>query len=159
MMQSMSPGTRSDRQAPRAGRPGSPTSSGPTAQLLAGLTARETEVLAAMAEGRTNSAIAAALYVSRRSVEKHINAIFAKLLLTDDGEQHPRVQAVLIYLSGHPSRPDATPVHLERRRPTTAHPSRPPRLICGGRRGTVVAPQADTTGRPLAGRGAAVAAG
>jgi DNA-binding NarL/FixJ family response regulator len=63
------------------------------------LTPRETEVLAAMAEGRTNAGIADALYLSRRAVEKHINSIFSKLWLTGDGEHHPRVQAVLIYLA------------------------------------------------------------
>lgn len=63
------------------------------------LTAREREVLAAMAEGRTNAAIAKALSVSQRAVEKHINAIFSRLDLTGDQHQHPRVQAVLLYLS------------------------------------------------------------
>jgi DNA-binding NarL/FixJ family response regulator len=63
------------------------------------LTARETEVLAAMASGKTNAAIAETLVVSRKAVEKHVNAIFSKLLLSGRDEQHPRVQAVLIYLA------------------------------------------------------------
>jgi Bacterial regulatory proteins, luxR family len=52
-----------------------------------------------MAEGRTNAAIAEALLLSRRAVEKHINSIFSKLWLTGNEEGHPRVQAVLIYLA------------------------------------------------------------
>lgn len=71
---------------------------------LSRLTRRETEVLAAMAAGRTNAAIAADLVLSRRAVEKHINAIFSKLGLSGDGEHHARVQAVLLYL-GHRSDP------------------------------------------------------
>lgn len=63
------------------------------------LTPREREVLARMAEGKTNAAIADALVLSRKAVEKHINAIFFKLGLTGDEEQHPRVRAVLVYLA------------------------------------------------------------
>lgn len=63
------------------------------------LTAREREVLAAMAQGRTNAAIAESLVVSQRAVEKHINSIFSKLDLTGDQHHHPRVQAVLLYLA------------------------------------------------------------
>jgi len=63
------------------------------------LTPREREVLAAMAEGRTNAAIAEGLVVSQRAVEKHINSIFSKLDLTGGQQHHPRVQAVLMYLS------------------------------------------------------------
>jgi hypothetical protein len=51
-----------------------------------------------MAAGRTNAAIADVLFISRRAVEKHVNAIFAKLLVPGRDERHPRVQAVLIYL-------------------------------------------------------------
>ncbi len=72
------------------------------------LTARETEVLAIMAAGKTNSAIAEALYISRKAVEKHVNSIFTKLLLNSDDARHPRVHAVLIYLMYFgPARPDA----------------------------------------------------
>lgn len=63
------------------------------------LTSRETEVLDAMARGRSNAAIATELHIGARAVEKHINSIFAKLGLTDDGTSHRRVQAVLTFLS------------------------------------------------------------
>ncbi len=63
------------------------------------LTPREREVLAAMAQGRTNAAIAETLVVSQRAVEKHINSIFSKLDLTGEQQLHPRVQAVLLYLA------------------------------------------------------------
>jgi DNA-binding NarL/FixJ family response regulator len=66
---------------------------------LARLTPREREVLAAMAQGHTNAVIAKELFLSIRAVEKHINAIFSKLGLTGDQESHPRVRAVLLYLS------------------------------------------------------------
>ncbi|MFS0896838.1 response regulator transcription factor [Mycolicibacterium litorale] len=62
------------------------------------LTARELEVLALMAEGRSNPNIARALVVSDGTVEKHIGNIFAKLMLPPDDEQHRRVLAVLAYL-------------------------------------------------------------
>ncbi len=61
------------------------------------LTPRETEVLALMAEGKTNTAIAAELVITDAAVAKHINRIFAKLDLGDDNA-HKRVQAVLTYL-------------------------------------------------------------
>jgi DNA-binding NarL/FixJ family response regulator len=62
------------------------------------LTPREREVLALMAEGRTNAAIAAELVVSERAVEKHVTGIFAKLELGASGEDHRRVLAVLRFL-------------------------------------------------------------
>ena len=65
---------------------------------LASLTARERDVLALMAEGRTNTAIAAALFVGDGAVEKHINSIFAKLGLAPADRDHRRVLAVLRYL-------------------------------------------------------------
>jgi DNA-binding NarL/FixJ family response regulator len=65
---------------------------------LASLTPREREVLALMAEGRTNAAIAAALSVGDGAVEKHINSIFAKLGLAPADRDHRRVLAVLRYL-------------------------------------------------------------
>ena len=65
---------------------------------LAALTARERAVLALMAEGRTNTAIAAALFVGEGAVEKHINSIFAKLGLPPADRDHRRVLAVLRYL-------------------------------------------------------------
>jgi DNA-binding NarL/FixJ family response regulator len=63
------------------------------------LTAREMDVLAKMAQGYTNTAIAAELVLTTRAVEKHINAIFYKLGLSGDQRSHPRVRAVLLYLS------------------------------------------------------------
>jgi DNA-binding NarL/FixJ family response regulator len=65
---------------------------------LSGLTAREREVLALMAEGRSNTAIAEALVVTPGAVEKHITGIFAKLDLGLCDDDHRRVLAVLAYL-------------------------------------------------------------
>lgn len=65
---------------------------------LAHLTAREREVLALMAEGRSNQDIARAMVVTDSAVAKHINAIFAKLHLGPEGDGHRRVRAVLTYL-------------------------------------------------------------
>jgi DNA-binding NarL/FixJ family response regulator len=65
---------------------------------IAALTGREREVLALMAEGRSNSAIAAMLVVSERAVEKHVGNIFTKLGLAPSDADHRRVLAVLRYL-------------------------------------------------------------
>jgi DNA-binding NarL/FixJ family response regulator len=65
---------------------------------LAALTGRERDVLALMAEGRSNAAIAEALVVSDRAVEKHISNIFSKLGLAPSEADHRRVLAVLRYL-------------------------------------------------------------
>jgi DNA-binding NarL/FixJ family response regulator len=62
------------------------------------LTAREREVLALMAEGRSNTAIAAALHVTEKAVAKHINSIFTKLDLPLAPDDHRRVRAVLTWL-------------------------------------------------------------
>jgi DNA-binding NarL/FixJ family response regulator len=65
---------------------------------VASLTPRELEVLAEMAQGKSNSAIAAAVFVTERAVEKHSNSIFAKLGLTEERDVNRRVKAVLVYL-------------------------------------------------------------
>ncbi|GAB3209977.1 LuxR C-terminal-related transcriptional regulator [Marinactinospora thermotolerans] len=67
---------------------------------LATLTSREREVLGEMAEGRSNSAIAARLFITDKAVSKHINNIFAKLDLPPSPDDSRRVLAVLTYLNG-----------------------------------------------------------
>jgi DNA-binding NarL/FixJ family response regulator len=64
------------------------------------LTPREREVLTLMAEGLSNAAIAARLFVTERAVEKHVTSIFSKLRLGADAESHRRVLAVLAFLQG-----------------------------------------------------------
>ena len=66
---------------------------------LTELTERERDVLEVMARGMSNAAIAAALRIGTRAVEKHINSIFAKLGLAEDEHSHRRVRAVLTFLS------------------------------------------------------------
>jgi DNA-binding NarL/FixJ family response regulator len=65
---------------------------------LSDLSEREREVLALMAEGRTNQAIAERLFITERTVEKHVKSILAKLGLAESPEDHRRVLAVLAYL-------------------------------------------------------------
>ncbi|PZS26586.1 MAG: DNA-binding response regulator [Pseudonocardiales bacterium] len=65
---------------------------------VAALTVRERDVLRAMAEGRSNAGIAAALFIGAAAVEKHISSIFLKLGLTQADGEHRRVLAVLRYL-------------------------------------------------------------
>jgi DNA-binding NarL/FixJ family response regulator len=65
---------------------------------LQGLTDKERAVLEQMASGRTNASIAQTLYMSERSVEKHISAVFLKLGLDDEGESNRRVMAVLAFV-------------------------------------------------------------
>jgi DNA-binding NarL/FixJ family response regulator len=65
---------------------------------LRGLTEKELSVLEEMATGRTNASIAQTLYMSERSVEKHISAVFLKLGLVDEGEMNRRVMAVLAFV-------------------------------------------------------------
>src|SRR6476646_3946149 len=62
------------------------------------LTPRELEVLGLVAQGRSNAAIAAELYLTKRSVEKYINGIFVKLDLPDDQDVSRRVAATLMFL-------------------------------------------------------------
>jgi len=66
---------------------------------LVDLTPREGEVLADVAQGKNNAAIAADLFLTERAVEKHINSIFSKLGLTEEKAVHRRVRAALIYLA------------------------------------------------------------
>ena len=63
------------------------------------LTPREREVLAEIAQGKSNSAVAKSLFLSVRAVEKHINSLFSKLGLSEEEDVHRRVKAVLLYLS------------------------------------------------------------
>jgi DNA-binding NarL/FixJ family response regulator len=69
-----------------------------TQSAIAQLSKRELDVLAAMAEGRSNRGIAEALVISLAAVEKHVNRIFNKLDLDAAGTEHRRVHAVLTYL-------------------------------------------------------------
>jgi DNA-binding NarL/FixJ family response regulator len=68
-------------------------------QPLEALTERERQVLALMAEGRSNSAIAGRLFVTEKAVSKHINSILAKLGLPPSDDDNRRVLAVLAYLN------------------------------------------------------------
>jgi DNA-binding NarL/FixJ family response regulator len=65
---------------------------------VARLTPRELDVLREMAQGKTNAAIAEALFLSESGVEKHVNAIFAKLGFSTEPQVHRRVAAVLTFL-------------------------------------------------------------
>lgn len=63
------------------------------------LTPREREILGEMAQGKSNAAIASALVLSTRAVEKHTNSIFSKLGLSEEVDLNRRVKAVLLYLA------------------------------------------------------------
>jgi DNA-binding NarL/FixJ family response regulator len=65
---------------------------------LAQLTEREREVLEQMAQGKNNAAIARALFLTERAIEKHINSLFHKLGLSEEHDVHRRVMAVLAFL-------------------------------------------------------------
>jgi DNA-binding NarL/FixJ family response regulator len=71
----------------------------PAQSPLDRLTPREREVLSLLAEGKSNAAVADALVLSERAVEKHINSIFAKLGLPEARDAHRRVKAVLLFLA------------------------------------------------------------
>jgi DNA-binding NarL/FixJ family response regulator len=68
---------------------------------LAALTPREREVLAQMAEGRSNAGIARALWVAEGTVEKHVRSILSKLDLPETADDHRRVLAVVTFLEAH----------------------------------------------------------
>ena len=76
---------------------------------LGDLTAREHEVLAEVAAGKSNTAIAEGLFLTKRAVEKHINAIFLKLNLRESEDVSRRVKAAMIFLAeeGRPVSPPA----------------------------------------------------
>lgn len=78
---------------------------GSASQAVDRLTPREGEVLAEMAQGKSNAAIATALVLSERAIEKHINAIFSKLGLTEEPDLNRRVKAVLLFLGRGESGP------------------------------------------------------
>jgi len=71
---------------------------------LAGLSPREREVLAEIAQGKSNSAIAESLVLTKRAVEKHINSIFLKLNLSEAEDVSKRVKAALAFLAEEPER-------------------------------------------------------
>src|SRR4029450_13264703 len=92
----------------RAGGGGSPPAPEVVSQMLgrqrrddplAELTPREREVLALMAEGRSNAAIAHRMWVTEATVEKHVRSILAKLRLPSTEEDHRRVLAVITFLT------------------------------------------------------------
>lgn len=81
------------------------------AATIGALSPREQEVLALMAQGRSNAAIAAELVLTRRAVEKHVGAIFAKLGLDDERITSRRVMAVLRFLQDGGGRPSGGGQH------------------------------------------------
>jgi DNA-binding NarL/FixJ family response regulator len=68
---------------------------------ISALTEREREVLAQLAEGRSNAGVARRLWVTEGTVEKHVRSILTKLDLPETDDDHRRVLAVLTYLEGH----------------------------------------------------------
>jgi DNA-binding NarL/FixJ family response regulator len=75
---------------------------------LAALTPREREVLAELAQGKSNAAIAESLVLTKRAVEKHINSIFLKLELASPDDVSRRVKAALLFLASGESQPPVT---------------------------------------------------
>ena len=69
------------------------------ASPLKDLTERETEILAEIAQGKSNAAIGESLFLTKRAVEKHINSIFMKLGLREDNDVSRRVKATLMFLA------------------------------------------------------------
>ena len=76
----------------------------PSASPLDELTTREREVLAEVATGKSNAAVAAQLFLTKRAVEKHINAIFMKLNLRESEDTSRRVKATLLFLADESAR-------------------------------------------------------
>ena len=72
---------------------------------ISDLTSREREVLALVAEGRSNASIAETLVVAERTVETHMRSIFQKLRIPDTADRHRRVVAVLTYMSARSGAP------------------------------------------------------
>ena len=68
------------------------------------LTDRELDVLREMATGKSNAAVARALHITERAVEKHTNALFGKIGVTEEPDVNRRVLAVLTYLQAVPPR-------------------------------------------------------
>jgi DNA-binding NarL/FixJ family response regulator len=81
--------------------------SGGASSRLDELTPREREVLAEIARGRSNSVIADDLFLTKRSIEKHVNSIFLKLGLGDADDVSKRVKAALIFLAETHTSPSA----------------------------------------------------
>jgi DNA-binding NarL/FixJ family response regulator len=80
---------------------------GPGESRLSELSPREREILGEIATGKTNGAIARALHLSKRSVEKHVHAIFTKLRLGESEHLSPRVTAALMFLAEEPDRSES----------------------------------------------------
>jgi DNA-binding NarL/FixJ family response regulator len=80
-----------------------------TSSPLAALTPREREVLAELAEGKSNAAIAQSLVLTKRAVEKHINSIFLKLDLPGPEDVSRRVKAALMFLASGEAQPPERP--------------------------------------------------
>jgi DNA-binding NarL/FixJ family response regulator len=76
---------------------------------LAQLTGREREVLAEVAEGKSNASIASSLFLTKGAVEKHINSIFGKLGLPDDTQVNRRVTVTLLFLADELGLKEASP--------------------------------------------------
>jgi DNA-binding NarL/FixJ family response regulator len=74
----------------------------PTRHSLAALTQREHDVLSLVAEGHTNAGIASRLSLAERTVETHMRSIFQKLDISESGDRHRRVLAVLAYMTHQP---------------------------------------------------------
>ena len=75
---------------------------------LAVLSTREREVLALMAEGRSNAGIGRELWVAEGTIEKHVSSILTKLNLPETGNDHRRVRAVIAFMEAPPSSREST---------------------------------------------------